>query len=465
MSKTLGFQSLSSLADLVTRGQISPVEIMKDLLARIERLNPQLGTFITIRPESALEEARTAESIIQKNGPSNPLHGIPIVHKDNIWTKGVRTTAHSKTLVNFVPNEDATAVAKLAGKGMILLGKTNTTEFACGDMDEYGPSRNPWNPEHFSGASSGGSAAALAAGMAIAATGSDTGGSIRAPASMCGIVGVKPTYGRVSRHGLIPLSWSMDNIGPMARTIKDAALLLEAMSGFDALDPNSSKKPVPSFTEELKPDLTGIRIGFAKTYFFENLQPEVEQATLAALQQLEGLGAELHEILLPSAADLAAPTNVLVMSEAFGRHAQNLKTKGSEYGPKARRRIAAGAFYTAAEVEQAAQIRATWNAELFKGLSAVDAFVTPTLPHTAFTVDTQVQGPPDTSWATRHFNLSGYPALTMPCGFDSKGLPIGLQIIAKPFQEKTMFRVGHAYELATEWHQAKPPGLEDSNGK
>ena len=465
MSRTLGFQSLTSLAGLIASRQISPIEIINDLISDIERLNSRLGTYITICSESALEEALKAERIIQKNGPSNPLHGIPIVHKDNIWTKGVRTTAHSKTLTNFVPNEDATVVAKLASKGMILLGKTNTTEFACGDMDVYGHSRNPWNPERFSGASSGGSAAALAAGLAIAATGSDTGGSIRAPASMCGIVGVKPTYGRVSRHGLIPLSWSMDNIGPMARTIKDAALLLEAMSGFDALDPNSSKRPVPSFAEELKPDLTGIRIGFAKPYFFENLQPEVEQATLAALQQIEELGAELHEILLPSAADLAAPTNVLVMSEAFGRHAQNLKTHGSEYGPKARRRIAAGAFYTAAEVEQAAQIRATWNTELFKGLSTVDAFITPTLPHTAFTVDTQIQGPPDTSWATRHFNLSGYPALTMPCGFDSEGLPIGLQIIAKPFQEKTMFRVAHAYELATEWHQAKPPGLEDSNGK
>ena len=465
MRRTLGFQSLTSLAGLIASRQISPIEIVNDLISDIERLNARLGTYITICSESALKEALKAEKDILENGPSNPLHGIPIVHKDNIWTKDVRTTAHSKTLTNFVPNEDATVVAKLASKGMILLGKTNTTEFACGDMDVYGPSRNPWNPERFSGASSGGSAAALAAGLAIAATGSDTGGSIRAPASMCGIVGVKPTYGRVSRHGLIPLSWSMDNIGPMARTIKDAALLLEAMSGFDALDPNSSKRPVPSFAEELKPDLTGIRIGFAKPYFFENLQPEVEQATLAALRQLEELGAELHEILLPSAADLAAPTNVLVMSEAFGRHAQNLKTHGSEYGPKARRRIAAGAFYTAAEVEQAAQIRATWNTELFKGLSTVDAFITPTLPHTAFTVDTQIQGPPDTSWATRHFNLSGHPALTMPCGFDSEGLPIGLQIIAKPFQEKIMFRVGHAYELATEWHQAKPPGLEDSNGK
>ncbi len=463
MGSTLPFRSITELADLIGRREISPVDLVEALLKRIERLNPQLNSYITVCADSALEAAGKAEQSIQASGPSTPLHGIPIVHKDNLWTRGVLTTAHSKILADFVPKRDATPVARLAAQGMILLGKTNTTEFACGDMAEYGPTRNPWDLGRFSGASSGGSASALAAGLAVAATGSDTAGSIRAPASMCGVVGVKPTYGRVSRYGLDPLSWSMDNVGPMTRTVADAALLLTAMSGYDPLDPKTSRRPVPDFTSELGPDLTGLRLGISKTYFFEGLEPEVERAALSALEQFEALGAELREVALPSAGDLAACGNVLVMSEAFGRHAERLRAHASDYGPKARRRIGAGAFCSAAEIEHAAQLRAAWNLELAGGMREVDALITPTLPATAFSLETQLAGPPDTSWATRHFNLSGYPALTLPCGFDAAGLPIGLQVAAKPFQESTMFRVAHAYEQATEWHERRPetPELED----
>ncbi len=464
MTSELAFLSVTELADRLEQQELSPVELVEALLRRIERLNPKLNSYITICAESALEAAREAEQAIVAGRRRGPLHGIPVVHKDNLWTRGVRTTAHSKTLTDFVPDEDATAVARLAAHGMILLGKTNTTEFACGDMDLFGPSRNPWNLERYSGASSGGSANALAAGLAVAATGSDTGGSIRAPASICGVVGVKPTFGRVSRYGLIPLSWSMDNVGPLTRTVADAALLLRAMAGFDPHDPNSSTEPVPDYSAGLEPTLDGVRVGVSEQHFFEGLDPDVDRAAAAALAQLEELGAELRPVSLPSAGDLAARANVLVMAEAFGRHAEGLRARAADYGPKARRRIAAGAFYTAAEVEQATQLRTLWNRELARGMREVDVLVTPTLPFTAFTVEEQLAGAPDTSWATRHFNLSGHPALTQPCGFDRNGLPIGLQVAAKPFQEAAMFRVAHAYEQATEWHLRHPTTLEDDRG-
>jgi aspartyl-tRNA(Asn)/glutamyl-tRNA(Gln) amidotransferase subunit A len=455
--------SVTALADGIRRGELSPVELVSALLERIDRYDSQLGCYITVCAESALDAAQTAEREIVAGSYRGPLHGIPVVHKDNILTKGVLTTAHSKTLRDFYPAHDASCVSYLKAAGSILLGKTNTTEFACGDMVEYGPSRNPWNLELFSGASSGGSASALASGLAVAATGSDTGGSIRAPASMCGVVGVKPTFGRVSRHGVIPLSWTMDHAGPMARTVADAALLLGSMAGADPHDPSVSGEAVPDFCAGLTEGLVGLRLGVPRAHFFEGLEPAVERALQVALAELETLGAELMPLTLPMAGDLAAAADVLVMAEAFSQHAGRLRQRAADYGPKARRRISTGAFYTAAEYQQAGQVRELWIRELAHAMRDVDALVTPTLPFTAFSLERQERGAPDTSWATRHFNLSGYPAMTLPCGFDAAGLPIGMQIASKPFDESTMFRIGHAYQLATDWHERRPQRFEGAN--
>ncbi|UCH27219.1 MAG: Asp-tRNA(Asn)/Glu-tRNA(Gln) amidotransferase subunit GatA [Trueperaceae bacterium] len=456
MSVELAYTPLRVLAERIRCGELSPVEIVEGFLERIDRYDARLGTYITVCADDALETAQAAEREIKAGSYRGPLHGIPVVHKDNILTKGVLTTAHSKTLRDFYPPTDASFVARLKACGTILMGKTNTTEFACGDMAEYGPSRNPWNLALFSGASSGGSAGALAAGLAVAATGTDTGGSIRAPASMCGVVGVKPTFGRVSRHGVIPLSWTMDHAGPMTRTVADAALLLAGMAGPDALDPSGSKRAVPDFTEGFTPELSGVSIGVCQEHFFEGLEPAVENALHAVLSELEGLGAELRPLSLPSAGELAAAADVLVMAEAFSQHAARLRECAADYGPKARRRISTGAFYTSAEYQQAGQVRELWIRELDLAMRDVDALVTPTLPFTAFSLERQERGAPDTSWATRHFNLSGHPAMTLPCGFDEGGLPIGMQVVAKPFDESTMFRIGHAYQLATGWHLRRP---------
>jgi aspartyl-tRNA(Asn)/glutamyl-tRNA(Gln) amidotransferase subunit A len=436
--------------------ELSPLELTQSLLERTQAHDARLRSYITVCADTALEAARQAERELRSGDDRGPLHGVPVAHKDNLWTRSVRTTAHSRTLLEFVPEDDATAVERLAGAGMVLLGKTNTTEFACGDLHLFGDTPNPWDTSSFSGASSGGSASALAAGLALAATGSDTGGSIRAPASFCGVVGVKPTYGRVSRFGLVPLSPTMDHVGPMARTVADAALLLGAMSGHDPRDPSSARQPVPDFAAGLEPELGGLVLGVPEGHFYKGLEPAVDGAVREALRVLEGLGARLEPVSLPLAGELSAAASVVTMSEAFGQHAGRLRERAADYGPKARRRIAAGAFYSAADYQEALQVRALWLHQLGGVFASVDALLTPTLPFTAFPTELQHSGPPDTSWGTRQFNLSGHPAMTLPCGFEAGGLPIGLQVIARPFDERTMFQVGHAFEQATPWHRRRP---------
>jgi aspartyl-tRNA(Asn)/glutamyl-tRNA(Gln) amidotransferase subunit A len=452
----LSFLPITELAKLIKARKISPVEIVQELLTRTKQSNPQLNSYITVCAELVLNAARQAEAEIQEGHYRGALHGIPVSHKDLSWTKGVHTTAHSKTLLDFIPETNATHVERLEKAGMILLGKTNTTEFACGDMHLFGKSCNPWNLTRSSGASSGGSANAVAAGLAVAATGTDTGGSTRVPASFCGVVGVKPTFGRVSRYGVFPLSYTMDSVGPITRTVADAALMLGAMSGYDSLDPSTSHEIVPDFTSSLHQGIKGLVLGVPEHYFFEGLEPAVAKAMEEALKQLESLGAKLQTVRLPMAADLSAAANILVMGEAFSQHASRLREKAQVYGPKARRRICSGAFFSAAEFLQAGQIRTLWIRELEQVMNRVDALITPTLPFTAFSVETWEDNPPDTSWATRHFNLSGHPAMTVPCGFDEQALPIGLQIVANAFDEVTMFRVGHAYEQTTKWYERRP---------
>jgi aspartyl-tRNA(Asn)/glutamyl-tRNA(Gln) amidotransferase subunit A len=452
----LAFQPAFVLSDLVASRQVSPVEIVTALLERVDRYDAVLRSYITVCRDAAIRAARRAERQIMAGRRLGPLHGIPVSHKDISWTKGVRTTAHSRTLLDFIPREDATHVRRLARAGMILFGKTSTTEFASGEMQVFGTSRNPWDRSRYTGGSSAGSASALIAGLAVAATGSDTGGSIRVPASFCGIVGLKPTYGRVSRYGVIALSWSMDHAGPMTRTVRDCALMLNAMAGYDPLDPSTVRVPVPDFTADLGRDLAGVVIGVPQQHYYSGLEPDVDAAIRAALRHLEHLGARLEPVDLPRAGELEAVGALLVMAEAFSVHADRLRRQAADYGNRCRRRIAAGAFYTSAEYQQALQIRREWVDEIERVFQRVDALVTPTLPHPAILIEVQEAGPPDTSWGTRQFNLSGHPALSLPCGFTAGGLPIGMQLVTRAFEETLLFRIAHAYEQSTEWHVRRP---------
>jgi aspartyl-tRNA(Asn)/glutamyl-tRNA(Gln) amidotransferase subunit A len=452
----LAFWSATELRAAYRSRTVSPVEVVESLLRRLETYDPVYRSHVLVCAETALSEARWAEHELAKGRGDAPLFGIPVSHKDNIATRGVRTGVHSRTSFAHVPARSATAAARLADAGAILLGKTNTTEFACGDQLEHGDTANPWDVALYSGASSAGSGSAVVAGLTTIATGSDTGGSIRAPAALCGIVGVKPTYGRVSRAGLVPLSWSMDHVGPMTRTVADAALTLEAMAGHDEADPTSSDRPVPRYVDALREELRGVRVGVGLDHFGEGLEPAVEAAFREAVEVLRGLGAKVVPVHLPSAGRLGPPASVITAWESFALHAATLRREGREYGPKARAHIAAGAFFTGADVALAHQLRTAWAQEAARAFADIDVLVTPTLPFTRVTREGWIQVAPDTSWATRHWNLTGQPALTLPCGHDEGGAPVALQVVARHFDEATMFAVAHAFERATSHHRRRP---------
>lgn len=452
----LAYASATELGARLARGELSAVELLDAYLARLDAFDGALRSHVLVDREGARAAAREADRELRAGRRRGPLHGVPVSHKDNLWTAGLHTGCHSRTSFAHVPAEDATAVARLRKAGTVLVGKTNTTEFACGDQLEHGDTPNPWGRELQSGLSSAGSASAVAAALTGAATGSDTGGSIRAPAALCGIVGLKPTYGRVSRHGLVPLAWTMDHVGPMARTVQDAAHLLAAMAGHDPRDATSDARPVPADLADLDGDLAGARVGVPGGYFARGLEPAVADAIAAAHAQLEALGAVLVDVALPSAGDLAAAGNLLSMWEAFALHAATLRSEGRAYGPKARARIASGGFHAAADVAHALQVRTAWAREVDAAFARVDVLVTPTLPFTSVTRDAWVARAPDTSWSTRAFSLTGHPAATLPCGADAAGLPVGLQVVARHFDERTLFRVAHAFERATPWHRRRP---------
>ncbi|MEX2356136.1 MAG: amidase [Thermaerobacterales bacterium] len=460
----LPFTSITELGARVKQKQVSPREIVAALLERIDAHDDQYRYYITVCHDAAATAAADAEKAVMAGDWRGPLHGIPVTHKDNIFTRGVRTTGHSRLFADYVPDYDATAAARLTDAGMILLGKANTPEFACGTMDLFGLSRNPWNLELFTGASSSGSAGAVAAGLAVAATGTDTAGSTRAPSSFCGVVGLKPTYGRMSRYGLMPLSWSMDQIGPITRTVKDCALMFQYMAGHDPLDAMTAREPVPDCGDSLFAGLENLHgrvVGVPENHFFAGLHPDIARAVAKALESFAAAGARLEGVTLAGAGDLAAAGNLLVMAEAYAAHAPWLRERGREYGGRTRRRITAGAFYTAAEYQEANAIRRQWIEELARCFQTVDLIITPTLPFPAFDLTLQREGrPPDTSWGTRHANLSGYPALTLPCGFTDDGLPVGLQIMARPFAEDQIFKAAYVYEQQHNWHRQRPPDPE-----
>jgi aspartyl-tRNA(Asn)/glutamyl-tRNA(Gln) amidotransferase subunit A len=459
MSDEIAYATIRELGSRYRKGDLSPVEVTTALLARIEKLDPVLHAFVTVTAEAALADARVAEEALRR-GDGRPLLGIPVGHKDIYLTRGVRTTGGSALLADWIPEEDATCVQRWRAAGTVLLGKLITHEFAFAIQlpgHRFPPARNPWNLDHIPGGSSSGSGAALAAGLVVGATGSDTGGSIRGPAAFCGLAGLKPTYGRVSRAGVLTLSWTLDHTGPMARTVEDCAYLLHAMAGHDPADPASSPAPVDDYPAALGRDIRGIRIGVPRAYFFEGIDPEVEGAFEAALETLRRLGAEVRDVQIPS---LHATHSFLLilMAEAFAYHERDLREHPELYGDVARERILTGALVSATEYVQAQRIRAQICRETAEVLGSVDVLATPTTvkPATPFT---QAQNP-DFGFPRSNmppFNLTGLPTLALPCGFSSTGLPLSLQLAGRPFEEGTVLRVGHAYEQATTWHTRRPP--------
>ena len=463
----LSYLTIAELAPLLQERKLSPVELMLACLERIHSLDDRLHTFITLTEESAMEEARAAETAISSGDYRGPMHGIPIGLKDLYHTRGVATTAGSPILKEFVPEEDATSVAKLKKAGGIVLGKLNLFPFAYGATGlnpHYGTPGNPWDMERLPGGSSSGSGVALMAGMIPAATGSDTGGSIRIPASLCGVVGIKPTYGRVSRSGVIPLSWSLDHAGPMARSVEDCAILLQAMAGHDPKDDSSSTRPVPDYRAALGQGIRGLRVGVPRAQFFTGLQDGVRTAVEKALVVLEELGLFIQEIDIPNLDEFGAVSLGILGPEAAAYHQQWLRERPDDYPPDVLNRLQASMSIPAVDYVMAQQSRTRLSERLVHIMEQVDLLVTPTEPMTAPRIgDTTVvidgeERPAQglLTLLTRPFNVTGMPAISVPCGFDEQGLPVGLQIVGRPFDEATVLRAAHAYETATPWHTMRP---------
>ena len=459
----LSYLSITEASSGLRRKEFSPVELAQACLKRIESIDGNLHSFITVTADLALEHARKAEQDLRAGTDKGPLHGIPIALKDLYAIKGIRTTCHSAVLQDWVPDHDATAARKLADAGTVLLGKLGMHEFAFGgpSVDAPFPAvRNPWNTAHIPGGSSSGSGAALSAGLCLGSLGSDTGGSIRTPSSHCGVVGMKPTYGRVSRRGVVPLSWSLDHAGPMARSVEDCAILLQAITGYDPNDPASANVPVPDFRAALKNGIKSLRVGVPRANWFnENrgTDPETEGLFNDALKTLESLGATVVEID-GQAFSLARKANqTILVAEAYAYHEKRFQQAPEKFGSSVRRRMLEGAFLSAADYITALRARTILNEKIRANFSRVDVFATPTVPRPpeAFqTMDPNEQNLRPSF--TNPFNLTGLPAISLPCGFTKDNLPVGVQIVAQPFEESTALRVAYAYEQATEWHKRRP---------
>jgi aspartyl-tRNA(Asn)/glutamyl-tRNA(Gln) amidotransferase subunit A len=456
--------ALSEASDLIRGRKISSAELTSACLGRITRLNPELNAFITVTAEQAIADARAADVDIANGRWRGPLHGIPVGLKDLFDTAGVRTTAGSAVFADRIPSEDAEVVRRLKVAGTVIVGKLNMHEFAYGDtsaQSHFGPVRNPWNRDRVAGGSSGGSAAAVAAGLCYGALGSDTGGSIREPAAYCGIVGLKPTYGLVSTRGVVPLSWSLDHIGPMCRRVMDAALMLQPIAGYDERDINSINAVPPAYLKGLRQKVSSLRIGIPSAVFYESLHPDIEQAVTEALRVLRGLTASMRDVELP-----AYKTLPVVAAEAYAFHAPYFTKTPQLYQPMTRRRIEGGASVTAtAYIEgrrELQRLRRTVN-DVF---STVDVLVTPTTPVLPPTVAEGLADPgtpPPGGVApslrnTQPFDIYGLPSISVPCGFSRDGLPIGLEISGPRLGESIVLALAHAYEQATDWHKRTPPG-------
>lgn len=479
--------TLLDLQKKFTAGEITAQEIVRAYSLRIDHVEPKVKAFVTQAREAALEQAEALDRKLKGWRRTMPLSGMPLAIKDNICTDGVVTSCSSRMLQTFVPPYDATVITKLRAQDYLLLGKTNLDEFAMGSSTEnsaFGPSRNPWNVQCVPGGSSGGSAAAVAAEECVAALGSDTGGSIRQPAAFCGVVGLKPTYGRVSRYGLVAFASSLDQIGPITRNVSDSAFLLGAIAGHDPLDSTSIDRPVPDYMKALqKRDLKRLRVGVPVEFFTEGLDPEVEQAVRTAIEELQRLGAEVKEIRLPRTDAAVAVYYVIATAEAssnlarfdgvkFGFRAKEtkdlldlyIKTRQEGFGPEVKRRIMLGTYvlsagYYDAYYGKAQGVRTLVCQDFAAAFKQVDVIVTPTTPTPAFKLGEKSENPLQMYLSdifTISVNLAGLPAISLPCGFNKAGLPIGLQLIGRAFEEETVLRAAHAYEQSAQWHLRRP---------
>jgi aspartyl-tRNA(Asn)/glutamyl-tRNA(Gln) amidotransferase subunit A len=459
--------SAAELVDLIAAKEISPVEVTKAYLERIDRFDCKLDSYITVCRRQALQTAREAEEAVIRGDDLGPLHGIPFAVKDQFETEGILTTAGSTILGEYMPEEDATVVARARAAGAILLGKHNMTEFAAGlgDRFKYGEPKNPWDRTRDTGGSSTGSAIAVAASLCALAIGEDTGGSVRMPASLAGIVGVRPSWGLLSRHGVVPICWSMDSAGPMSRTVRDAALLLGAIAGYDPKDPLTANLPVPNYVKSLDADLRGIRIGVLDQPMGESANEDVLEAVGGAAVQLEALGVKLDKVSLPLASQMGSAMSVITGSAGAFVCREWLRTRPDDFGPNLRRRWLAPSLFPGQALEKAKAMRALLRREWYTLFADFDVLISPTLATTARKIeyDTRITSQEEAekrlTWQKSTCHLAamcGTPAMTVPCGFDTQNLPIGLQIMTGRFEEALMFQVGHAYEQSTDWHTQRP---------
>ncbi len=467
----LPFLSVVELSRLLEAREISPVELTEAYLERIEEVNPKLNAYITVASDAAMQRARLAEAEIGKGNYIGPLHGIPVAVKDQMWTRGIRTTNASTLLADFVPEEDATAVARLKEAGAILLGKLNMSEFASGGRFRlpYGIPRNPWNTDYEPGSSSSGSGAATAASLCATSLGEDTSGSIRHPSSWSGVVGLRPTWGRVSRYGLFPIIWSMDQAGPMSRSVEDCAITLGPICGLDPKDPNTVDVPVPNFRKALTGDIKGLRMGLVKELTYdEQVAPEVREATLNAVAVFGELGAEVEEVSVPLCpwARIIFYTHMYV--EMTARYDEWVTHRLEEFDYDAQVKFLTGSLVPAHYYYKVQRLRGLLRQQVLDALGRFDVLVSPTMripapkikPYAMPTTKEEsmallTRGPDQTPTVP----LSNVPALSVPCGFASEeqgGMPIGLQIIGRPFEEATILNVAYAYEQSTPWHERRP---------
>jgi aspartyl-tRNA(Asn)/glutamyl-tRNA(Gln) amidotransferase subunit A len=479
-------RTIHELYDMLKKGETTSTAVTESVLGRIKAVDDKVKAYITVVADEARAGAGRSDADIKAGKTASPVHGLPIAIKDNMCTEGTRTTCASKILGNFVSPYDATVVAKFKRAGYVLPGKANMDEFAMGSSTEnsaYAVTRNPWDLERIPGGSSGGSAAAVAAGECIAALGSDTGGSIRQPAACCGVVGLKPTYGRVSRFGLVAFASSLDQIGPITKDVTDTAILMNIIAGHDPKDSTSADIAVPDFTKALKKDVKGMKIGIPKEYFIEGMDPEVDKAVRDAVKTLEGLGATIKEVTLPHTGYAVATYYILATSEAssnlarydgvkYGFRAQGakdlldmyMKSRSQGFGPEVKRRIMLGTYalsagYYDAYYKKGQQARTLIKRDFDEAFKQVDVIATPTAPTAAFKIGEKSADPLQMYLSdifTISVNLAGIPGISIPCGFTKSGLPIGLQLLGRHFDEESVIHAAFAYEQTTEWHKKRP---------
>ena len=473
--------TVSEAKKLLDKKEITAKELIDSIYKRIDAVENKIKAYVTLAKETAHEMSDTS----QKSAAGKSLSGIPIAIKDNMCTKGIRTTCSSKILGNFIPPYESTVTSKLKKQGYVLIGKTNLDEFAMGSSTEnsgFFTTKNPWDLERIPGGSSGGSAAAVAADECLAALGSDTGGSIRQPAALCGVVGLKPTYGRVSRFGLVAFASSLDQIGPITKTVMDSAIIMNVISGIDKCDSTSAPIDVPDFTKKLGEDIKGLKIGIPKEYFIQGIDKEISESVQAAIKKLESLGAKTFDVTLPHTDYAVTTYYVLATSEAssnlarydgvkYGFRAEGkdllemyMNTRAQGFGPEVKRRIILGTYalssgYYDAYYKKAQQVRTLIKQDFEEAFKKVDVIVTPTSPTPAFKIGEKSDDPLQMYLSdifTISVNLAGVPGISIPCGFTSANLPIGLQLIGKHFDEETLLKTAYAYEQATDWHKRKP---------